>query len=82
MTKRELASKIEIRNNLLRVLDTLSKNPAASATISSGGGSKSYTNRDIKLVREEIAALDAEIAEYKRAVLNGGSLNISYARYC
>lgn len=82
MTKREIALKIEARNNLLRVYNELSQNSAASASLSAGGGSQSYTNRDLAKIRAEIEALDAEIAAYKRALLGGGILNLEYPRYC
>ena len=82
MTKRELASKIESRNNLLREYNNLSKKSVSSASISSGGGSKSYTNRTLEEIRKQIEALDAEIAAYKRALLGRDTLNLEYPRYC
>lgn len=50
--------------------------------MSAGGGSKSYTNRDIRQIREEIDSLDVQIREAKRALLGGGSLSLEYPRYC
>ena len=82
MTKRELAQKIEARNRLLQVYNELAANPAASASLSAGGGSQSYTNRDLSKIRAEIDALDREIAAVKSALLGAGVLNIEYPRWC
>ena len=35
---------------------------ASSATLSSGGGSKSYTNRSVDDIKKKIAAIESEIA--------------------
>lgn len=82
MTKGELYQKIESRNKLLRVYDELAASPAASASLSAGGGSQSYTNKRLAEIRAEIDALDREIASYKNALLGRGTLNLQYPRWC
>lgn len=82
MTKAELCSKIDARNQLLRVYRELSANPSKSATLSAGGGSQSYTSRDLADIRKEIEALDEQIAAYKNALLGMGTLNLEYPRWC
>ena len=44
----------------------------ASATVSSGGGSRSYTRSDISKITEAISALTSEMKKL-RALLAGGS---------
>ena len=47
----------------------------ASATVSSGGGSRSYTRSDISKITEAISALISEMKKL-RALLAGGSSSI------
>lgn len=47
----------------------------ASATVSSGGGSRSYTRSDISKITEAISALTSEMKKLK-ALLSGGSSSI------
>ena len=47
----------------------------ASATVSSGGGSKSFTRSDISKITEAISALISEMKKL-RALLAGGSSSI------
>ena len=47
----------------------------ASATVSSGGGSRSYTHSDISKITEAISALISEMKKLK-ALLAGGSSSI------
>ena len=47
----------------------------ASATVSSGGGSRSYTRSDISKITEAISALTSEMKKLK-ALLAGGSSSI------
>ena len=47
----------------------------ASATVSSGGGSKSFTRSDISKITEAISALISEMKKLK-ALLAGGSSSI------
>ena len=47
----------------------------ASATVSSGGGSRSYTRSDISKITEAISALTSEMKKL-RALLAGGSSSI------
>ena len=47
----------------------------ASATVSSGGGSRSYTHSDISKITEAISALTSEMKKLK-ALLAGGSSSI------
>lgn len=50
----------------------IAKNGYASATMSSGGGSKSYTHIDIAKITEAISALTSELKQLK-AMLAGGN---------
>ena len=47
----------------------------ASATVSSGGGSRSYTRSDISKITEAISALTSEMKKL-REMLSGGSSSI------
>lgn len=50
----------------------IAKNGYASATMSSGGGSKSYTRLDLSKITEAISALTSELKKL-RALLTGNS---------
>lgn len=58
--KRELEMKRE------RLIDRLTEIDVASASISSGTGSRSYTNRSIAELQKQIRAIDNEIDRYAR----------------
>ena len=55
---------------LKRCRAEIAKTGYASATMSSGGGSKSYTRLDISKITEAISALTSELKKL-RAMLNG-----------
>lgn len=64
MTRAEATTRkqtLEERRNAL--VDQLAAVDAQSATISSDGGSRSYTNRSVSDLRAKIAFLDKEIAK-------------------
>lgn len=54
---------------LKRCRSEIAKNGYASATMSSGGGSKSYTHLDLTKITEAISALTSELKKL-RAMLN------------
>lgn len=80
MNKRELAQKIELRNAYIAAQLYLAKHPEASASVSAGGGSKSYTHKDDEKIARMIEKLDAQIAECKRSRMCGG-LGLGYPTY-
>jgi len=55
---------------LKRCRAEIAKNGYASATMSSGGGSKSYTRLDLSKITEAIAALTSELKQL-RGMLSG-----------
>lgn len=57
---------------LKKVRVKLATSGTASATMSSGGGSRSYTRMDISKITEAISALTSELKQL-RAMLSGGS---------
>lgn len=57
---------------LKRCRSEIAKNGYASATMSSGGGSKSYTHIDLSKITEAIAALTSELKQL-RAMLTHSS---------
>lgn len=57
---------------LKRCRAEIAKNGYASATMSSGGGSKSYTRLDVSKLTEAISALTSELKQL-RAMLAGGA---------
>lgn len=57
---------------LKRCRSEIAKNGYASATMSSGGGSKSYTHLDLSKITEAISALTSELKQL-RAMLNNSS---------
>ena len=50
----------------------IAKNGYASATMSSGGGSKSYTRLDLSKITEAISALTSELKQLKAMIASGG----------
>ena len=65
----EVESDIE---ELKKARSEIAKNGYASATMSSGGGSKSYTRLDLSKITEAISALTSELKKL-RAMLSGSS---------
>lgn len=45
------------------IVDQIADADAQSATVSAGGGSKSYTNRSVDDLKKKVAVLDREIAK-------------------
>ena len=77
--KRKILKRIQVLESdieeLKRCRTEIAKTGYASATISSAGGSKSYTRTDISKITEAINALTTEL-EYTRNLLgvsNGGN---------
>ena len=60
---------------LKRCRAEIAKTGYASATMSSGGGSKSYTRLDISKITEAISALTSELKKL-RAMLTGNSSSL------
>lgn len=70
----EVESDIE---ELKRCRSEIAKNGYASATMSSGGGSKSYTHLDLTKITEAISALTSELKKLKAMLSSvGGSQGI------
>ena len=67
--KRKVLQRIqEVENDieeLKRCRSEIAKNGYASATMSSGGGSKSYTHLDLTKITEAISALTSELKKLK-----------------
>ena len=72
--KRKLLTRIaEVESDieeLKKARSEIAKNGYASATMSSGGGSKSYTRLDLSKITEAISALTSELKQL-RAMLSG-----------
>lgn len=63
MTREETQSRIaELEQRRNALIDQLTEIDTQSATMSSGGGSKSYTNRSVADIKVKIAFIDREIA--------------------
>lgn len=58
--KRQRRNELETKRNAL--VDQLASIDTTSGSLSSGGGSKSYTNRSVDDIKAKIAFLDDEIA--------------------
>lgn len=54
----------------------IAKNGYASATMSSGGGSKSYTRLDLSKITEAISALTCELRQLRNMLKSGGQQGI------
>lgn len=74
--KRKVLQRIsEVENDIAELKKTRQEIAAsgyASATMSSGGGSRSYTRNDISKITEAISALTSELRQL-RAMLNNTS---------
>ena len=63
MTREETQSRIaELEQRRNALIDQLTEIDTQSATMSSGGGSKSYTNRSVADIKAKIAFIEREIA--------------------
>lgn len=74
-TRKILQRIVDIENDideLKKARAEIAKNGYASATMSTGGGSKSYTRLDLSKITEAISALTSELKQLK-AMLTGGS---------
>ena len=58
---------------LKRCRTEIAKNGYASATMSSGGGSRSYTHLDLSKITEAISALTSELKKLRAMLKNVGS---------
>lgn len=65
----EIESDIE---ELKRCRAEIAKKGYASATMSSGGGAKSYTRLDITKITEAISALTSELKQLRALLSNAG----------
>jgi hypothetical protein len=69
MTREDAQSrKAELERRRDGLVDQLTEIDTQSATMSSGGGSKSYTNRSVADIKAKIAFLDREIARLNYAL--------------
>lgn len=63
MTREEATQRYaELEKRRIALVDQLTAADAQSASLSSGGGSKSYTNRSADEIRQKIKFIDAEMA--------------------
>lgn len=63
MTRESLqARKEELQQRRDALVDQLTETDSQSASISAGGGSKSFTNRQVDDIKKKIAFIDQEIA--------------------
>lgn len=58
---------------LKRCRTEIAKNGYASATMSSGGGSRSYTHLDVSKITEAISALTSELKKLRAMLKNVGT---------
>lgn len=66
------------------LVDQIAEADTQSATISAGGGSKSYTNRSVDDLKKKVAFLDREIAKLDARLglrPNPGRIVSIYPRY-
>ena len=74
-TKKILARASEIEGEITKLKGVrleLAKSGTASASMSSGGGSRSYTRLDLGKITEAIQALQKELSQL-RVLLSGGN---------
>jgi hypothetical protein len=78
--KRKVLQKIsEVENDieeLKRCRAEIAKNGYASATMSSGGGAKSYTRLDLSKITEAISALTSELKQLRGMLVGAGQQSI------
>lgn len=73
-TRKILQRIVDIENDideLKKARADIAKNGYASATMSSGGGSKSYTRLDLSKITEAISALTSELKQLKSMLMSG-----------
>ena len=73
-TRKILQRIVDIENDideLKKARADIGKNGYASATMSSGGGSKSYTRLDLSKITEAISALTSELKQLKSMLMSG-----------
>lgn len=77
LQKRKILQRIVVVENDLEALRNarteLASSGYASATLSSGGGSRSYTRLDIGKLTEAISALTSELAQLKAMLRTGAT---------
>lgn len=74
MTREEIESRIsQLEERRDALVDQLTDIDAQSATVSSGGGSKSYTNRSVADIKSKIKFCDREIARLNARLGSGRS---------
>lgn len=61
---------------LKRCRSEIAKNGYASATMSSNGGSKSYTHLDLTKITEAISALTSELKQLRAMLTQNGQQNL------
>jgi hypothetical protein len=75
--KRKILQRIVVVENDIEALRNarteIATNGYASATLASGGGSRSYTRLDISKLTEAIAALTSELTKLKAMLQSNGS---------
>jgi len=78
--KRKILTRIaEVESDideLKRCRVEIAKNGYASATMSSGGGSKSYTRLDLSKITEAISALNSELKKLRAMLKKIGSQSL------
>lgn len=73
-TRKILQRIVDIENDideLKKARAEIAKNGYASATMSTGGGSKSYTRLDLSKITEAISALTSELKQLKSMLMSG-----------
>ncbi len=65
-------------DTLRRVRMEVAASGYASATLSSGGGSKSYTRSSLSELTKAISEISSELNQYKTMLLNGGNTGCPY----
>ena len=73
-TRKILQRIVDIENDideLKKARADIAKNGYASATMSTGGGSKSYTRLDLSKITEAISALTSELKQLKSMLTSG-----------
>lgn len=73
-TRKILQRIVDIENDideLKKARADIGKNGYASATMSSSGGSKSYTRLDLSKITEAISALTSELKQLKSMLMSG-----------
>ena len=76
-TSRKIIERIQTTEHdlaeLRRVRTALASAEYASATMSSGGGSRSYTRADVGRITQTIRDLEAEVRQLRRQLATGGN---------